>query len=158
MAYGTLAKADTYFENDLSGTWAGYSTPNKNKARETATKQIDRLQLKGEKYQYAPTQTLEFPRTFATMTGVLIFDEDLTNGGVIVPVDVEEASYIQAKFLLDANAGKETASSALLAGKTSVSIGSTSESFDKSLSPVDIKTGISKQAMNILEKYILAAW
>ena len=156
--YGTLAEAETYFTDELSGTWGDYTDGQKTVALEEATRQIDRLQFKGEKYQWSPTQTLAFPRVFNFNCQTIYFDEDLTNGGVVVPTDVEHATYLQAKHLLDVAIGGDSTGQALRAGITSRSILSTSESYDKTLSPVDLKTGIHRDAMQLLEKYLLVGW
>ena len=156
--YGTLAGANTYFSNELTGTWSNYSDPDKTTALETATKQINRLQFRGMKYQDSPTQTDQFPRIVSFGVHVIYYDEDTVNGGLKVPTDVEEATYVQAKYLLDYHKGDIPVGEMFLAGVTSVSIGSTSESYDKSMSPIDIESGIVRESFNLLRKYILRGW
>jgi len=154
--YGSIAEADTYFDDDLSGTWDNYLDTQKGKALRQATKQIDRLAYRGEKYD--DNQENQFPRILRTGTRTIYFDYDPHTGTVVVPSDVEEATYMQAKYLLDYNAGTDKRGRAIRAGITSISTGGTSESYDKSISPVDIETGIVIEAQALLKKYFLVGW
>lgn len=150
-SYGSLTEANTYFsDTEISGTWALYTENKRNKALQKATTQIDRLPFIGEKYNY--TQTRCFPRTLYTHRGQMFLDTN-TSGAVIVPETVNHAVYIQAKFLLDNESN--SAIQALQAGITSQSIGSTSESYDLSILPLDLKTGICRESMELLKPYIL---
>lgn len=156
--YGSLSEADTYFENDLSGTWDNYSDAQKTKALNKATEQIDRLKFAGEKYEIAPTQTLQFPRVLYTVNETIYYDENLSTGDIEVPADVEYATYMQAKHLLDTTLGGDETGNWVKKGITSMSILSTSESYDKSLSPVDVKSGVYRESMQLLEKYLVFGW
>jgi len=156
--YGSLTEADTYFVNELTDTWDNYTDAQKTRALEDATRTIDRLQFKGQKYEPSPTQTAQFPRVMVTVNHTIYFEENISAGEIQVPVDVEIATYVQAKYLLDKYIGGDDTGAAVLAGKTSVSIASTSETYDTSINPVDIKTGLVREAMQWLEQYILVAW
>lgn len=150
--YGTRVEADTYYDDiGLSGTWDLYTNTQKDKALQRATIQIDHLPFLGEKYNYT-TQTRAFPRIVYSFRGEIVYDTD-TSGNVIVPEAVRYAVYTQAKFLLD-NASN-SAVQALQAGIVSQSIGSTSETYDKDLLPLDLKTGICREAMELLKPYLL---
>ena len=75
--YGTAAEADAYFETRLHSTeWAtNYPLSERVKALQTATREIDRLNFVGDKYD--DDQVLEFPRGTDTT----------------VPSDIEIACY-----------------------------------------------------------------
>jgi len=157
--YGSITGMNTYFSSDLTGTYANYSSTQKTNALIEATRLIDRLPFRGEKYQLAPTQELQFPR-IVRATHLLYLDYDLTLGTVIVPPDVIQSAYMQAKFLLDMHIGKDSKGKALLSGLTSLSVGGTSESYstDKALASVDPATNIVREAHRLLEKYMLVGW
>lgn len=156
--YGTLSDADTFFENDLTGTWDNYTDAQKTKALNEATRIINQLHYRGEKYDYTPDQNDQFPRIEQTPTRTYYFDDDFDNGGVKVPTDVERAAYMQAKYLLDSIVGNlHGVAEKVRAGITSISTGGTSESYDKSASAVDVKTGLHRDAFNLLKKYMIGA-
>ncbi|MFH0814312.1 MAG: DnaT-like ssDNA-binding protein [Pseudomonadota bacterium] len=149
--YGTLEKANIYFDDiGLSDTWDLYTDTQKNRALARATKQVDNLHYAGEKYEY--TQARKFPRSLDCYRGQIYLDVD-TDGNVITPIPVEEATYIQAKFLLDY--ADDAAINALNAGITSQSIGSTSESYDKAMLPIDVKSGLCRESLELLKPYLL---
>ena len=154
--YGSVVDADAFFDDRVGSTWPNFTTPDKTKALTQATNQIDHLQFKG--FRFIFTQLLEFPRSFAGGTRSVIFDIDQTTGDVIVPRRVIEATYLQAKFILDQALGGDQSGEQIRAGITSISIGGTSESYDKSISPVDIQSGILRDALFLLGQYLLVAY
>lgn len=85
MAYITESEADTYFEGHLfSDAWDNATTANRTKAREHATRILNRLRYKGTKTDDA--QDDEFPR-------------DITND--VVPQEIIDATAEIALALLD---------------------------------------------------------
>ena len=157
--YGSLADADIYFATyDLTETWDDYTDADKTKALNEATRQIDRLKFRGEKYQWSPTQTLQFPRMVYANCKTIYLDEDPSTGDVVVPEKIEHATYIQAKYLLDTIKGDDDTGDAHKAGITSVSIGSTSESYDAATSPINLTTGLVRDAWEMIREFLVVAW
>ena len=73
--YGTISDGDTYFATKLRATaWTGATDADQEKALNMATRAIDQLNFKGDKYD--EDQALEFPR-----------DEDETVAGEGVGVE-----------------------------------------------------------------------
>lgn len=148
--YISVDYADSYFfPIDLTNLWDTYTDEQKAKAINLATKQINKLNFLGERYIFS--QELEFPRILYQGDVVYYFDSD-RNGNIQIPPDVLEACAIQAKFLLDSQNSVQIQS--LKLGITSVSIGSTSESYDTNLLPIDIDTGLCRESFALLRKYI----
>lgn len=153
--YGSLDEANTYFlENDFEVEWEGFTNPRKIQALNRATQIIDELPLQGRKY--ITTQDNEFPRTWHYQGISTVWDQDLDTGVIEVPADVEHAAYWQARFMLMRNkAGSKTRYKAQKAGVTSLSVGSTSESYDLSKIGFDRETGLCEDAMRLIRKYLL---
>lgn len=62
--YVSVTDASTYFKLAIhADAWFSASSVDKEKALATATRSLDRQDWQGEKYQEAPTQGLEFPRS-----------------------------------------------------------------------------------------------
>jgi hypothetical protein len=149
--YGTVAKADTFMADyDFQATWNTYTTSQKTKALKKATKQIDSLRFDGRKVSF--TQELEFPRYRNDAIFKYRFDLGISTE---IPTDVEEATYIQAKFLLDTV--DNCVIQALHSGITQLSIGRTSQTIDKALLPVNLENGLCTEAYNKLKKYLIHA-
>lgn len=149
--YGTLTEANTYFETyDLTGLWTSYTTAQRTIALNKATLQIDKLPFDG--YRYSSEQTLEFPRVKDYGFKMVYYDVN-SDGEIIVPVDVEQATYLQAKFLLDTQTNCTV--EALKMGITSISVGKTSQTVDLSISPVHPVYGIFREAFELLKKYLV---
>jgi len=148
--YGSLAEADIYFDdNDLSETWDTFSDTQKIKALNLATKQIDRFPLHGEKYD--DTQDNEFPRLYYNDGYKYYWNNNKDTGIIEVPENIKEATYIQAKFLLeykDSNRIK-----AQKEGVTSLSVGSTSESYN--LTKLGVIQNLNRASYNIITRYLL---
>lgn len=86
--YGTLAEADTYFENRLHvDAWDEATDADKTKALNEAQKRIDLLNFKGEPV----TEGTVFPRYYG----------DEADGTEETPEDIEIAGYECAFALLD---------------------------------------------------------
>ena len=154
IIYGSLADANEYFtETEPSGTWDTFNDTQKNAALVKATKQIDRLKYQGEKDDFQ--QVREFPRRFWENFFLFYFDLDPA-GDVIIPPDVIEATFIQAKFILDSQDDERI--QAITLGITSQSIGATSESYDKTLSPIDVKTRISTESEFLLDRFLIVGF
>jgi hypothetical protein len=130
------------------GNQSGYEAL-RTKALEKATLQIDDLPLVGRKYD--ENQTLAFPRYKDYGFRVDYFAQTTT--GISVPVDVERATYIQAKYLLDSRTNCTI--KALEMGITNVTIGRTSQTVDMSLSPVNLQWGLCREAMKLLQKFLV---
>lgn len=65
--YISRLDADTYFGDHIEyDTWNGFANDKKDRCLVTATRMIDRQVWQGEKYQDAPTQLLDFPRSGLT--------------------------------------------------------------------------------------------
>lgn len=149
--YGSLSEANTYFSTyNPSAGWSDYSSAQRTAALNRATLLIDRLPYTGKKYDY--TQTLQFPRYYYDGIESIYFDVN-TSGTVIVPVDVEYATYEQALFLLDSQDNEVIA--AMKMGITSITTAATSESYDWSKLPFDPDTQICREAMFMLQPYLL---
>lgn len=66
-SYVDVADADTYFLHAIHATaWNDAEETTKESALVTATRMLDRQNWDGEKYQDAPTQVLDFPRSGLT--------------------------------------------------------------------------------------------
>jgi Putative DnaT-like ssDNA binding protein len=66
-SYITVADADTYFEHSINAdAWKAATEDTKTSALVSATRSLDRQNWQGEKYQDAPTQVLDFPRSGLT--------------------------------------------------------------------------------------------
>jgi Putative DnaT-like ssDNA binding protein len=66
-SYINVVDADTYFEHAIhAASWVNAEVSVKESALVTATRTLDRQNWKGEKYQDAPTQVLDFPRSGLT--------------------------------------------------------------------------------------------
>lgn len=153
--YGSLADANTYHSTyDLTGLWAGYSDAQKTAALNRATLLIDRLQFVGERYD--EDQELSFPRMFDDGIKAIIIDTDRSSGAVIVPKDVEYATYEQAKFLLDTK--DDEVIQKILNGVTSISVSATSESYDASKLPVSVETRLATEVYRMLKKFLIHGW
>lgn len=152
--YGSVTAADTFFANDLTGTWAPYSASDKGKALAEATRLIDALPLAGEKYELAPQQELEFPRIFRMSNRIIYWDVHPVNG-IVVPPDVLAAVYIQAKYLLDYRANVDDRGRMDRRGVSSVSTGGTSESYDRDRLSYDVDTGLVREASALMKKYLV---
>ena len=148
--YGTVDLADGYFEEvAVSDTWFSYSTAQKKAALKKATRDVDKLPLAGRKFDFI--QALQFPRVLDYDFKQIIFDVTVA-GQIVVPSTVLEAAYLQAKFILDSSDNDVVR--AVKNGITSQSIGSTSESYDKSMLPIDFKTGICRESYELLVPYL----
>lgn len=85
-SYISVANANTYFEDLIhADSWASATSETRSKALITATKMLDRRYWAGTKYQAAPTQVLDWPRS-----------------GITDPEGVEVAEDTVPQFILDA--------------------------------------------------------
>lgn len=151
--YGSLEDANLFFDEiDIEGLWENYSDEQKIKSLNLATKRIDSLQFQGKKYQY--DQKREFPRVIMQGQIYLYWDVDNTNGTIVVPRSIIEATYKQA-YLQIKNIDNQTIN-AQNRGITSISIGSTSESYDINKVPQDPRTKIFLEVMSDIKNYILS--
>jgi len=152
--YSSIADADTYFdETDLSGTWATYTDDEKTKSMNLASRQIDRLAFQGQKYEFEQLQ--EFPRLLRVDSGWIYWDQHPSTGEIQVPELINEAVYLQAKFLLD-NRDSDTITNQRL-GITSESVGSTSQSYDFSNLSFDRETELNLQSKTLVQQYLLVS-
>lgn len=152
--YGSVENADTFFADiEVSGTWGSYNDTEKESALAKATVQIDRLPFVGMKY--SNLQVRQFPRLVYYNNRVLYLDVDL-DGEVVVPEAVEHAVYAQAKFLLDY--ANDESIIAITKGITSQSIGATSESYNQDMLPIDPKTGICREAKELITPYLFVGY
>lgn len=156
--YGTRAEADTYFGlRDFEGKWATFSNDQKDKALQVATDQVDRLEYAGQRFS-GTEQLLAFPRILDSFASreQRVWDVDFTTGDIVVPEKVRRATFEQANHLLATLSGSEL-SCKLREGLTSISIGSTSESYDLSRRDqfVSRRTSLVIDAKDLLEEYIL---
>lgn len=63
-SYINVADADTYFDDAIhASAWEDSTSDTKAKALVTATRSLDRQNWNGAKYQDAPTQVLDWPRS-----------------------------------------------------------------------------------------------
>ena len=149
--YSSLTESNTYFDTyDLSGLWSTYTDAQKTSALNKATLQIDRLQYHGERY--ALDQDNEFPRIFYFQGALFYWDMD-TDSGILVPQKIKHATCEQAKYLLDnLNNNKLDAQKK---GVTSLSVGSTSESYDLSKVNFDKKTGLCLASYMLVKQYFI---
>lgn len=75
-SYISVADADTYFEDAIhASVWSSASPGDKAKALVTATRFFDRQNWNGSKYQDAPTQVLDWPRSGLTDSNGNALDE-----------------------------------------------------------------------------------
>lgn len=150
--YGSIALANAFFEHyDLSETWETYSDALKTKALNKATTQIDRLPFVGKRY--TDDQDNEFPRIICENGVYHYFDSDPDDGSIVIPTKIYNATYIQAKFLLDTRSNPTV--QALEMGITSISAGSTSQSLDNNILPLNPKTGICQEAEALLKPFLV---
>ena len=103
-------------------------------------------------------QLLAFPRILDSFASreQRVWDVDFTTGDIVVPEKVRRATFEQANHLLATLSGSEL-SCKLREGLTSISIGSTSESYDLSRRDqfVSRRTSLVIDAKDLLEEYIL---
>lgn len=152
--YGSVSEADTYFSTyDFTGVWDSFSTSQKTAALNRATLMIDRLHFRGEKYQ--SDQDNAFPRIVYVNRRMVYFDEN-SDGEIVVPDRVKHAAYEQAKYMLSTQTDQSLIK--LRQGITSISVGSTSESYNTDLLPEDLETGICRESQSLLENYLLVGW
>lgn len=156
--YGTVAKADTFWsETEITNAWFAATIAKKTALLKKATMQIDRLAFRGEKVNVQ--QALQFPRIAEISPGrYTYYDVDVLtgSGSIIVPLNVEYATYIQAKGILEYE--DDEVIQALLAGVTSISIGQTSMSFNANDLPVNPKTRLFREAEELLMQYFATGW
>jgi hypothetical protein len=151
--YGSIAEADAYFEyNDFDETWANYTNSQKTKALTRATVLIDRLPLVGRRYEH--DQANEFPRIKCWGFRTDYFDL-ATSGGVVIPDEVKEACYIQAKWLLDT--ANNCTIKALEMGITSISAGKTSQTIDMLYAPMNLTYGLCREAMELMKRFMITS-
>ena len=134
-SYISLADAETYFEGRLnSDSWDDASEDNKNRALVSATRNIDRQFLEGEKY--SSDQILEFPRTI---------DETTT-----IPTSVEEATCEEAISQLEE--GYQIKKD-IRDGLKSKKVGDMSKSYNSNTSRSGTRL-YSSEATSLLKSYL----
>jgi len=156
--YGTLAKAETYFDTRLdTESWDEATNINKIKALTMATRAIDRLNFIGEKVDN--DQELEFPRNFNDAEneainyfeygGYITYSEDYDMN--VMPEDIENACYEIALALLN---GKDAELEFESANLTITQMGPIQGNFDTN-TPEYILSGIvSYYAWQFLKPYL----
>lgn len=97
-SYVTLAESNTYFDSRLNVTdWTGATDDIKNRALASSTRQIDYNDFYGDRE--FDTQALKFPRTgLGTLDGVELDS--------IIPIQVKEATYEMALYMLSVDTSK----------------------------------------------------
>ncbi|MHA1859154.1 MAG: DnaT-like ssDNA-binding protein [Candidatus Thorarchaeota archaeon] len=96
--YVSVADANTYFKLAIhAAAWDNASSGDKEKSLATATRQLDRQDWDGEKYEDAPTQALDFPRSG------LIDSEDNAVDEAVVPQEIIDATCELGLALLNNN-------------------------------------------------------
>lgn len=164
-SYVSVADADAYFNERLFCTaWTGASEDDKARALIMAAKAIDRQLLKGSKKDTDDNQPLAFPRCYTVDTRIatslnyignkdLVWDSDLWCEEE-VPQAVKDAQCEEAMALLDI--GNSSRLKLIRQGVTSISIGKTSESYNRIVSHgKGIGQGLlSQEARELLKPYL----
>ncbi len=147
--YVTLSDAETILESALASTvaaWDAACANVKNRALVNATRQIDNLRLAGEKYYSGRTesdltlnQALHFPTTANKDT-----DDDL-----YIPQEVENATALQAAYLLRIASSSIGSEAANINGVKRRQIGHTEEEYFGSSTS---KSGLNKICDEAMEE------
>ncbi len=146
--YGTMAAADAFFNNSLSGkTWKKSSPDRKRLALLDATRIIDRLNFGGNKISDA--QVLQFPRgnTYTNIDEVIFATSDVN-----IPNDIKTATYLIADKLLD---GFDPDIEADIVAQGSTKYAGVTTTYNREFIPEHLVAGIpSARAWALLRPYI----
>lgn len=152
LMYVTLLEAAAFFdETDFEDTWSTYSDALKTKAIKRATLTIEKIPFYGKKYNRE--QDFQFPRIRHQGSKICYWDVDKDTNEIVVPERVKKAVMVQAKALLDYKDNRII--KIQRAGITSISIGSSSESYDLTKTLFHPKFNIINEAVDFLQPYIL---
>lgn len=128
-SYISLADAETVMEGvptAMKTVWAAASNADKNAALVQATRDIDTLRLLGDKYY---TETDEESDDYQALHFPVSSNYSDSEGGLYIPAKVEEATVIQAHYLLRCGYQIQQAADTESTGVQSVSIGNFSTSY-----------------------------
>ncbi len=147
--YGSLASADAYFSNSLTGrAWKKSSPNNKQLALTDATQMIDRLNFAGDKVSEG--QVLQFPRGNTYIDPKAINSSETAD--VNIPEDIKTATYIIADRLLD---GVDPDIESDLLAVSSSKYSSVGSNYNREFIPEHLVAGIpSAKAWSLLRPYI----
>lgn len=150
----TLAEADAFWnETDPGGFWSTKTDPQKTGALNSAWRKIRRQNFQGEKVDI--NQDFEFPRFVLPFLErrIIFWDKDIGTGEAKFPEQIKEAIFTQAKLELEAK--EDLGHTARRRGLSSLSILSTSESYDLTNRDFDERSGLFNEVLNILSPYLL---
>lgn len=145
-AYGTIEQGDLYFALQLNtDDWDDASTSDKSKALIMATQAINQLTFQGRATPTALAAHMAFPR--GAGGGITDFWLD----DIVIPTDVINASYEEAKSLLAGNDPHELLDNLRITSDKYAQVGTT---YDEFADVSHIRSGItSRKAWNLLKPF-----
>ncbi len=152
LADATAYVAANYISTDTEyTTWSALTDGNKEIYLKKATKKIDRQIFRGKKADL--TQTLEFPRSFISTSGIKSETAFFLTGWTTqseVPQEVKDAE-VEEAISMALGAGQDIRRKLQREGVKSFSLGKLSETYSGSSGKKDL---ISNEAKELLKHYL----